>query len=376
MKPSRWCALVAACCVPCFAEVLDEWGVDDFGLGDVNVAAATTEEDFTKNEVRGFSIYVEKTLEESSPDDVTTFLELAEANLTRLEPMVRPEDLARLRTVNIWLTDNTCGRAAGWFHRSTAGPWLERNGRPTAMAGGTEFCRADYLVKNDTLSNYLLHELAHGFHHHYLTDGFDNDVIEDAYERQDVLQLYYHVLDADGRYDEAHANSNAIEYFAHLSTKYLGTDDEFPFVRAELRHHDSWGWQVTDAAWTDTLESEWLDCDRIGSVQSVSGKNRVALNFSNTSDELRYLIWIDYSGAVRWDFHEWIAPAGGAAHARTRRGEFWVAFDEGKECLGVFKAGIKSETVDIRSPKVTRADDHAVRRVPAPGVVSRFSTVP
>ena len=49
-----------------------------------------------------------------------------------------------------------------------------------------------------------------------------NEIIIDAYERQLGWGLYYNILKADGDYDdEGHANSNAIEYFAHLSNKYL-----------------------------------------------------------------------------------------------------------------------------------------------------------
>ena len=339
-----------AASVPFSADVLglDGWPIEDFGEEDVNTAAAVTvEDDFTEKEIRGFTVYVENTLQTDSHEHVTVFLDLVEANLTRIEYLVRSEDLDVLRGVKIWATDNNCGHTAAYFHRSTAGPWLERNGRPADMAGGTEFCRVDAVVKDDILSHYLIHELAHGFHYYSIADGFDNEVIKEAYEDQLTLRLYDYVLQEDGDYDEGHANSNAAEYFAHLSTKYLVRDGEFPFVEAELMHHDPWGWQVTDAAWTGTLESEWLDCDQIGNVRSGFGSNRVRLEFENKTEDLRYLIWIDQAGEVRWDYNEWVVEAGDTEGISSRRTHLWAVFDEDKECVGVFKPGIESETVQI-----------------------------
>ena len=328
---------------------LDGWPVEH--LGEIGVIAATnvTVDEFSKTEINGFSVYVEKTLETDSPEDVETLLLLVDAHLTLLENMVSAEIFEKLRTVNIWATDNSCGNTAAFYHRKTAGPWLELNGRPTEMAGGTEFCRVDVLVSRDRLSAYLIHELAHGFHEHYLTDAFDNQVIIDAYDRQWPLLLYYNILQADGDHDdEGHANSNAIEYFAHLSNKYLGTDGEYPFVQGELRHHDNWGWQIADAVWTNgTLASEWLDCTIIGSVRSGYESNRIRLKFVNKTDSVRYLIWMDQHGEVRWDYNEWVVDAGETQDISSRRTHLWVVFDEHKECVGVFRPGFDSETVEI-----------------------------
>ncbi len=337
--------------VPSSASVLGLDGrfIEDFGAEDVNIAAAiTVEDDFTEKKILGFTVYVENTLQADAPEDVAAFLSLVEINLTRIEYLVRPVDMEVLRKTKIWATDNNCRHTAAFFyHRKTIGSWLERNGRPAAMAGGVEFCRVDYVVNNDILTNYLVHELAHGFHHYGIDDGFDNEIIEEAYEDQLALRLYSYVLKDDGDYDEAHANSNAVEYFAHLSTKYWLVDSEYPFVSAELKHHDPWGWQIVDAAWTGTMESEWLDCDQIGKVRSGYGSNRIRLEFANKTDDLRYIIWIDQNGEVRWDWSEYIANAGETEGIGTRRNHVFAVFDEEKECVGIFKPGIESETVEI-----------------------------
>ena len=325
---------------------LGEWPADFFNA----TGTTATVEDFSRMEVRGFPVYIESTLQNDSPEDVDLFLDLAVAHLTLLENMVSHDILVKLRTVNIWLTDNNCRHTAAFYHRkNVVVSWLEANGRPAEMAGGTEFCRVDYLVESDNLAAYFIHELAHGFHDHYLNDGFDNRIIVDAYDRQWPLMLYYNVLKADGDYDdEGHANSNAIEYFAHLSNKYLGTDGEYPFVQAELRRHDNWGWQVADAAWrAGGFESRWLGCEQIGQVSSGYNSNRIRLTFANRTGALRYLIWIDQTGEVRWDYNEWTVRPDESESIGTRRTHLWAVFDEDRECVGLIMPGLESETIEL-----------------------------
>ena len=319
-----------------------EWPVEGF---DMTAAMATTD-DFETHRVVGFSVHVEDTLRRDSPSDVSAFLALIEANLTRIVHVVRPEDIVHLRDVGIWATDNPCGRTAAYFHTNRS--WLEANGRPGEMVDGIEFCRLDVLVREDRLSTYLLHELAHAFHHGQIEDGFDNEIIHDAYDRQLRLMLYAHVLKRNGDYGEAHANSNALEYFAHLSVKRLGTDDEYPFVAAELRHHDPWGFQVVDAVWAGGLESSWIDCDRLETVRSgYDGAVTLTLRFWNDNDESRSIIWIDHSGAVRWDYHEWKARPDEVQAIKTYRNHRFAVFDEDRQCVGIFSPGIASETVRL-----------------------------
>ena len=214
------------------------------------------------------------------------------------------------------------------------------------MAGGVEFCDVDYLVTGDVLSNYLVHELSHAFHDKSIPGGFANEHIIDAYDRQHSLLRYQHVLKADGDYDEAYANSNAIEYFAQLSTKYFVADSEYPFVEAELKHHDPWGWEIVDAAWNDgRFTSEWLGCSEIGNVRSRSG-NLITLEFVNRTPDTRYVYWINRGGEVD-DGFEWALGPGETSRIGTYRTHLWAIYDENNECVVLFKPGIGSEEVEI-----------------------------
>lgn len=328
---------------------LDGWPTEYLGEAGLIALATVSVDDFTRQEIRGFSVWVEDSLRADMSAGVATMLELIEARLVVLQNGVNSDVFTKLTAVPIWLSDNDCGHTAAWYHRSTGTWWLERNGRPVEMAGGVEFCRVDYVVERNLVSGYLTHELAHGFHERYLTDGFENQSIIDAYDRQWLNMLYYNILKSNGDYDdEGHANSNAVEYFAHLSTKYLGTDGEYPFVNAELRHHDNFGWQIADAAWTNgTLDSTWFTCAQIGQIRSGSGSNRIRLEFVNRTEAVRYMVWIDREGEVGLGVYEWKMDPGETRTVSTRRNHVWALYDENKECLGVFKPGIESEAVEI-----------------------------
>ena len=203
------------------AEVVSDYS-EDFGRDDVSPFSATTVQDFSREDIRGFAVYVENSLNRDSPEEVTVFLDLLDANLARISYLVKPDSLDILRQTTIWATDNNCASTAAFYHRQRASDhWLERNGRPAEMAGGVEFCRVAYLVTRDALSHYLVHELAHGFHDKSIPDGFDNEHIIDAYDRQHSLMRYQYVLQADGDHDEAYANTNANRVFRKAIHKVL-----------------------------------------------------------------------------------------------------------------------------------------------------------
>ena len=84
----------------------------------------------------------------------------------------------------------------------------------------------------------VLHELAHGYHHQALDRGFANPEVRAAFERATEGGSYKAVLRSGGEVEPAYALSNPMEYFAEGSEAYFGTNDFYPFVRAELRRHD------------------------------------------------------------------------------------------------------------------------------------------
>jgi Mlc titration factor MtfA (ptsG expression regulator) len=52
-----------------------------------------------------------------------------------------------------------------------------------------------------------------------------------------------------GEEEKAYAATNPMEYFAELSETYFGTNDFYPFVRAELRIHDPKAFAMVETLW-------------------------------------------------------------------------------------------------------------------------------
>jgi len=94
----------------------------------------------------------------------------------------------------------------------------------------------------------MLHELSHAYHHGMLQDGYSNKEIQHCYDLAMKEGLYdcVKVKGSQGPEAEAYACTNSMEYFAELSTAFLGGSDDgkteynkwFPFNRKELAKHD------------------------------------------------------------------------------------------------------------------------------------------
>ena len=83
-----------------------------------------------------------------------------------------------------------------------------------------------------------LHELSHGYHHQFLKGGFHNPEVKKAFDHATKTRRYESVLRANGKKEKAYAATNPMEYFAEASEAYFGTNDFYPFDRAELERHD------------------------------------------------------------------------------------------------------------------------------------------
>ncbi|MFZ5829926.1 MAG: hypothetical protein ACOY3P_07550 [Planctomycetota bacterium] len=95
----------------------------------------------------------------------------------------------------------------------------------------------------------VLHELAHALHHRFLPEGHGNSDIKEAYAKALASKRYDNVLKHNGRRSRAYAINNPMEYFAELSESWFGTNDFYPFVRAELVEHDPDGAALMEKLW-------------------------------------------------------------------------------------------------------------------------------
>lgn len=116
----------------------------------------------------------------------------------------------------------------------------------------------------------LLHELCHAYHYNMCKNGYDNTEIKKCYQQAMKDGLYErvecHSRNGKKEYKRAYACTNHMEYFAELSTAFLGglDDDEnqeynkwFPYCRSQLKHHDPRAYSLLQRIWNvDCNESD------------------------------------------------------------------------------------------------------------------------
>ena len=117
--------------------------------------------------------------------------------------------------------------------------WLIANRHDPRLAKHVHIPRARNLYAPHMWAKHpyvVLHELAHAYHDQLLS--FDHPDIVAAYDDAKEEGIYDKVLLFTGRNARHYGLSNPKEYFAESTEAYLGVNDFYPFVRAELKEHD------------------------------------------------------------------------------------------------------------------------------------------
>jgi hypothetical protein len=183
--------------------------------------------------------------------------ELADRTLAELRSQLRqvarrlPEAaVAKLRKIPIWVELNHPKHPCMAFHPSAK--WLKENGMNPDKEGAVEIANARNFLKWTIEQPWMvLHELAHGYHRLFLERGFDNPDIRAAWERAVASKSYDSVLRINGRRERAYAMTDPMEYFAEATEAFFGTNDFFPFVRAELAEHDPDMFKLLERLWRE-----------------------------------------------------------------------------------------------------------------------------
>jgi len=164
-------------------------------------------------------------------------LEHLGVHLYQIERVLTQEHLAHLRTVPIWVEPvDPHGLLGGMCYHPDA-DWLSSHGYDARRARGVEISDPEmFLSVTLTQPWVVLHEMAHAYHHQVL--GFDESRIKGLYQQAVKRGNYEETFRLHGRLDRHYALSNHKEYFAEGTEAYLGTNDYYPFVRAELERHD------------------------------------------------------------------------------------------------------------------------------------------
>lgn len=193
--------------------------------------------------IRGWNVLVSRALLADEPQATARALELMDAQLAEIERVVPEAAVAELRKVPLYMNPEYPGGKPGAEYHPEAG-WLRDHGRDPAMARAVEFSNVR-VFEEDTnrMPNFVLHELAHAYHHRVLPDGFGNAEIKAAFDRAqagggyDAVERWFGNGKPNTR-ERAYAMTAVPEYFAETTEAFFSRNDFFPFTRDELRRHD------------------------------------------------------------------------------------------------------------------------------------------
>ncbi|MDB6022625.1 MAG: hypothetical protein JWQ04_2482 [Pedosphaera sp.] len=203
-------------------------------------------ENYETRQIEGWTIRVNKKLLNENAPLAKDVLQLLDQQLYQITRVVPGPALARLRDVAIWVELSDPLFPCMCYHPS--GDWLREHDLNPEKAGGVELANGiNFLTWTKEQPWMVLHELAHSYHHRVL--GYDHPEIKAAYLRAVESKSYESVRHINGKLVRHYALNNDQEYFAESCEAYFGTNDFYPFVRAELQQHDPTIFALLERVW-------------------------------------------------------------------------------------------------------------------------------
>lgn len=169
-------------------------------------------------------------------------------HLQRVKYILSADKVKEMQKLQIWIElDN---KKLGNMQYHPGKGWLKAHGHDPRLVKHVHIPRARALYARGTWAKHpyvILHELAHAYHDQVLS--FDQKEIVAAFDDAKKKGIYDKVLLYTGRQVRHYALSNHKEYFAESTEAYLGVNDFYPFVRAELKEHDPTMFSLQEKIW-------------------------------------------------------------------------------------------------------------------------------
>ncbi|MFD0893113.1 hypothetical protein KBB96_16965 [Luteolibacter ambystomatis] len=202
-------------------------------------------------EIEGWQVDVDQRLLEGPQAELgDRALKLLRNRLEEIGMVVPPDKVERLRKVPIQL-DATYGGLHTMQYHPSAG-WLKANGYDEALAKKVHIPdAADFasLRHHHTQPWCVLHELAHAYHDQVL--GFDNPDVMAVWKEFVASGKYTKTRFINGGTQRHYALTDQKEFFAEMTEAYFGTNDFFPFNRADLRDSEPGIFAQMKKTWGD-----------------------------------------------------------------------------------------------------------------------------
>jgi hypothetical protein len=201
---------------------------------------------YESRSIEGWTVRVNRILLNQEADLGGEALKLLGVKLYEISRVVPPHPLRVLRNVPIWLGVDDGPNDRAQYHPSRE--WLQEHRFNPEKAKAVEIGSARSFLKTATEQPaMLLHELAHAYHDQVLT--FQHAGIQEAWREAKKGGSYESVLRISGVRERHYGLTDPQEYFAEGTEAFFGTNDFYPFVRAELRVHDPRLFHLLEEIW-------------------------------------------------------------------------------------------------------------------------------
>lgn len=184
--------------------------------------------------IEGWRVLIEKSLlMEAHKESGELAIRMLTNQLFEIATRFPEARVKELRTITIRM-DRDHALKNMQYHPSAK--WLRDNGYDPTLAKQVHIPQARHMVqllRDYAQPSVVMHELAHAWHDQIV--GFDYAPIREQYAAFVESGKFDKVLHLSGRQRKHYALTNHKEYFAEMTEAWWGTNDFYPFVRAELK---------------------------------------------------------------------------------------------------------------------------------------------
>ena len=203
---------------------------------------------YDRRDIGGWTVYVSPQLAEQ-PGLSATMVTLLSYKLHMIDHFIAEPGRKQLHEVPIWLET---GQTGPYLRYCGSGEQLASEGVNPDKRGAVEIRDPHRMMKWALLQQSdVLHELALAYYDRRAAkkDSELGKKIRAAYEQAQKDVGYRSVLRFDGQRVPHPALGSEREYFAELMESYFLVNDHYPFIRCELKVHDSAGYALVAALW-------------------------------------------------------------------------------------------------------------------------------
>lgn len=169
-------------------------------------------------------------------------------HLQRISYILPDDKVKELQTLPIWIELENADLKNMQYHPGRE--WLVDHGHDPRLVKHVHIPVAKHLIDRHMWAKHpyvVLHELAHAYHDQVLS--FEQEEIIAAYNDAKEAGIYEEILLYTGKKVRHYGMTNHKEYFAESTEAYLGVNDFYPFVRAELKEHDPQMFELMKSIW-------------------------------------------------------------------------------------------------------------------------------